>query len=323
MNSTNRSMRIGWVGSHLEGVPALRSMLDRGFRLDAVITLKPAASSKRSGAFDYSPLCAEYGLPLYQITNINDDEALSLLKALSLDLVFVIGWSQIVRPEALKLARIGMIGAHASLLPHNRGRAPINWALIKGERQTGNSLIWLAEGVDAGDIIDQIAIPVTKYDTCASLYQKVAETNKEMILRVLPRILAGEHPGKPQTHNGASSLPGRKPEDGLLNWSLSNQEIYDFVRALTRPYPGAFSWLDRQRWRIWHCSLLPDVGSGNAVPGEVIGPIYSPVDGACGQMVACGAGAIALVEVEDDAGLSLSGSRLSDQPWKGMVWTNG
>jgi methionyl-tRNA formyltransferase len=96
-------------------------------------------------------------------------------------MVFVIGWTQILRPETLKLATIGMIGAHASLLPHNRGRAPINWALIRGEKQTGNSLIWLAEDVDSGDIIDQTVIPISPYDTCASLYTRVGESNKEMI----------------------------------------------------------------------------------------------------------------------------------------------
>jgi len=316
-------MRIGWIGSHLEGVPALCGLLERGFRLEAVITLKPAASSKQSGAANYAPLCAAYGVPLYQIANVNDDESLRLLKKLSLDLVFVIGWSQIVRLEALKLAKVGMIGAHASLLPHNRGRAPINWSLIKGERQTGNSLIWLAEGVDAGDIIDQMAIPVTPYDTCASLYEKVAETNREMILGVLPKILAGERPGRPQSHNGTSVLPGRKPADGLLRWSLASQEIYNFVRALTRPYPGAFSWLNGQRWLIWQCSLLPAFGSIDAVPGQVIGPVFSPIPGACGQMVACGTGAVTLLEVEDDKGLTLTGRELSDQQWKGKVWTDG
>jgi len=316
-------MRIGWIGSHLEGIPALRGVLERGFPLESVITLKPEAGTRRSGAVDYSPLSAEYDVPLYQIANINDDQALSLLEELSLDLVFVIGWSQIIRPEALKLARVGMIGAHASLLPHNRGRAPINWALIKGEKRTGNSLIWLTDSVDAGDVIDQMVIPVTHYDTCASLYEKVAETNREMILRALPKILAGERPGRSQPQNGASTLPGRRPQDGLLNWSLSNTEVYDFVRALTRPYPGAFSWLDGKQWFIWHCSLLPDIGSIDALPGQVVGPVYSPVEGACGQVVACGKGAVVLLEMEDNKGQTLRGSRLSDQPWKGKIWTNG
>lgn len=316
-------MRIGWIGSHLEGITALRGVLERGFPLESVITLTPEEAARRSGAVDYAPLCAEYGVPLYHIANINDDRSLSLLRQLSLDLVFVIGWSQVIRSEALKLVKVGMIGAHASLLPHNRGRAPVNWSLIKGETQTGNSLIWLTEAVDAGDVIDQIVIPVTHYDTCASLYQKVAATNQEMILRALPKIFAGERPGRRQPHNGTSVLPGRKPQDGLINWSSSSKEVYDFVRALTRPYPGAFSWLDGQRFLIWQCSLLPDVGSLNAAPGQVIGSMYSPVAGACGQVVACRNGAVALLELQDNEGLTLTGTRLSDQSWKGKIWTNG
>jgi methionyl-tRNA formyltransferase len=232
------------------------------------------------------------------------------LKELAFDLVFVIGWTQLIRPEALNLPRLGMIGAHASLLPHNRGRAPINWALIKGERQTGNSLMWLGEGIDRGDIIDQVTIPVTLYDTCASLYEKVAETNRDMILRVLPGILAGRR-------------PGRKPEDGLVNWSMSSNEVYNFLRALTAPYPGAFSWLDGKRWFLWQCSLLPHLGSVDATPGQIVGSIYSPVESACGQVVACGTGAVTLLNVEGEDGRILKGRVLSDQPWKGKTWTNG
>jgi methionyl-tRNA formyltransferase len=315
-------MRIGWVGFHLEGVPALRGVLERGFPVEAAITLKPELAARRSGAADYAPVCSKYGVPLYRVANINDDEALRLLGDLSLDLVFVIGWTQIVRPAALRLARVGMIGAHASLLPHNRGRAPINWALIRGEKQTGNSLMWLAEGVDAGDVIDQMAFPVTPYDTCASLYEKVAETNRRMILRSLPKLLAGERPGRPQPHDGTPVLPGRRPEDGLVDWSRPAAEVYDFLRALTRPYPGAFSWLDGKRWRLWQGSLWPDACSMNARPGQVIGPVYSPVAGACGQVVACGQGAVALLEIEGDDGQTLGGPALSDQPWKGKVWTH-
>lgn len=315
-------MRIGWIGHHVEGIPALQGVLERGYRLECVITLNSKGRERRSGAVDYSPLCSTYGVPLYQVSNINDDESLSILKSLSLDLAFVIGWNQIVRPPALKLARLGMIGAHASLLPHNRGRAPINWTLINGEVSAGNSLIWLAEGVDAGDIIDQRTIPVTRYDTCASLYEQVAETNRDMILDVLPAILEGRHPGNPQQHNGEQLLPPRRPEDGALDWSLTNVRVYDFVRALTKPYPGAFSWLDGKRWRIWHCSLLPEIFGIDAVPGQVLGQIHSPVADACGQVVACGKGAVALLDLESDDGKTLKGPSLSEQPWTGKIWTN-
>ena len=212
-------MKFGWIGFHREGLPALQGVLERGYRVEAVLTLRPDLAAKRSGATDYWTFCRELGVPLHEVANINDQASLELLRGRDLDIVFVIGWTQIVRSPALRLARIGMIGAHASLLPRNRGRAPINWTLIRGEQQTGNSLIWLAEGVDRGDIIDQTVIPITPYDTCESLYHQVATSNRDMILRVLPQLMIGKRPGRPQPHTDEPELPGRRPEDGLLDWS--------------------------------------------------------------------------------------------------------
>ena len=216
-----------------------------------VLTLRPDLAAKRSGATDYGALCREFGVPLHGVANINDQGSLELLRGADLDVAFVIGWTQIVQSPALRLTRIGMIGADASLLPHNRGRAPINWTLMRGEKQTGNSLIWLAEGVDRGNIIDQTLIPITPYDTCDSLYHQVAASNRDMILRVLPQLMVGKRPRRPQPHTDEAELPGRRPEDGLLDWSKPHLDVYDFVRALTRPYPGAFSRLDGKRWTLW------------------------------------------------------------------------
>lgn len=314
-------MKIGWIGFHVEGIPALTGVLEAGWQIDAFITLRPDRAAKRSGATDYSPICEKYEIPTYEVVNINDADAIQLLAKLDLDLVFVIGWTQIVHAEALQLAKIGMVGAHASLLPHNRGRAPINWVLIRGEEKTGNTLMWLDESVDSGNIIDQMEIPITPYDTCASLYDKVAQTNREMILRLLPRVAANERPGAPQIHLDEPLLPGRRPEDGRVDWSLSSSDLYNFVRALARPYPGAFSSLDGRRWKIWQCALLPGQTAANSVPGEVIGPVYSPVAEACGQVVACGKGTILLLEVENEAGEIFKGNQLSDQQWQGKVWS--
>jgi methionyl-tRNA formyltransferase len=316
-------VRFGWIGFHVEGLPALRSLLQQGVPIEAVITLSPEAAAKRSGVADYATVCGQLGVPLYQVADINAEESVRLLRQLDLDVVFVIGWSQIIRGEALRSARMGMIGAHASLLPHNRGSAPINWALIRGERQTGNSLLWLAEGVDAGDIIDQTPICITPYDTCASLYERVAESNRDMLLRVVPRLIAGERVGTRQLHTDEPVLPRRRPSDGLIDWRNESGAVYNFVRALTRPYPGAFSFVEGRRWTIWQSALLPSSHGLTAAPGEILGPVVSPVSEACGQAVACGAGAIILLEVEADDGEVLAGRRLSDQPWSGKRWTNG
>ncbi|HXF83166.1 MAG TPA: methionyl-tRNA formyltransferase [bacterium] len=314
--------RFGWLGVHAEGVQALEGLIEVGAAPVAIITLRWDLARARSAAVDYRALARQFALPLYEIASINDESSVALLRQLSLDILFVIGWSQILHGAALRAPRIGAIGAHASLLPHNRGSAPVNWALIRGERVAGNSLMWLAEELDAGDLLDQTTFSITPYDTCATLYERVAVSNREMILRVLPRLLAGERPGRPQPPIREPALPRRRPADGLIDWRARGATIYDFVRALTRPYPGAFGWLDGERWIVWRAARLPDALRATASPGEVIGPMYSPEEAACGQVVACGGGdAIVLVEVESSDGRVLRGRRLSDQPWTGKRWS--
>jgi methionyl-tRNA formyltransferase len=312
-------VRIGWIGFHVEGLPALRMLLERGVAVEAVISLRPDAAARRSGKADYRLLCRRFAVRLYEVDNINDITSIELLRRLNLDLVFVIGWTQILRPEVLRLARIGMIGAHASLLPADRGRAPINWALISGRAHTGNTLFWLTDGVDAGAIIDQMSIPISPYDTCASLYQQVAMTNRDMILRAIPSLLAGERPGRPQDDAEGALLPARRPEDGLVEWTHSSADVYNFVRAITRPYPGAFSYDGNERVTIWQCALLPGAIGVRAQPGEVLGPVVSPNERACGQVVACGGGAVVLLEIQREDGTVVRGQALSDLCWTQRV----
>jgi len=313
-------VKFAWIGFHAEGLPALQALLAAGAPIAAVLTLKPDLAAKRSGGVDYAPLCSEYRVPLHYIAGINEPEAMQILAGLSPDVIFVIGWHQIVRPPVMALARLGLIGAHASFLPHHRGSAPINWAIIRGERETGNTLMSLAEGVDEGNILAQRAFPITPYDTCATLYAQVAATNREMLLEILPQLLAGDPVvGRPQERSDEPVLRRRRPADGRITWDCPAGMVYDFVRALTRPYPGAFSALDGKQWWIWEAALPPDRGPLGA-PGEVLGPVVSPAQSACGQLVACGSGAVILLEVEDDAGTRLRGQALSEQQWTGKHW---
>lgn len=319
-------MRLAWIGMHAEGIPAFEALLAAGAPLTAAFTLAPELAEKRGGAGDYREVCRRYGVPLYYVADINSAAARAILSALAADVVFVVGWHQFVRPETLRLARMGMISVHASLLPHNRGSAPINWAIIRGESQTGATLFWLAEEMDAGDIIDQAAFPITPYDTAASLYERVAAVTRDMLLRLSPRLLAGERPGRPQPLSSEPVLRRRRPADGRIDWTWSGQTIYDFVRALTRPYPGAFGMLEGRLWRIWQAALPPSPVGGAPLngtgAGQILGPVVSPVNEACGQLVACGRGAVILLEVEADDGSVLRGRALSEQPWTGRQWSN-
>lgn len=316
------SLRIAWIGFHQEGIPALQGLRDARVPLVAVITLDEPAAAKRCATAEYSDVLHGWNVPLHRVRNINDEQTIQLLKEMHLDLLLVIGWSQILSSAALATARIGAIGAHASLLPHNRGSAPINWAIIRGEQTTGNTLIWLADNVDEGHLIDQIEFSITPYDTCETLYRKVAESNHVMIQRVLPKLLAGERPERPQLHTDEPLLPRRRPADGLLDWHQSAVNVYNFIRALTRPYPGVFSFLDGRRWTIQSAALLPAVSDECHVPGTVLGAVVSPVADACGQLVACGSGCVVVLEIEADDGTILKGTDLSDCDWTGKVWAH-
>src|SRR2546428_2066471 len=315
-------LRIGWIGFHGEGVPTLEALVTHGVPIEAVFTLSPAHAAKRSAAADYVSLCRRLNLPLYEVADINAPDAVARLRSLSLDIIFAMGWSQILRPETLRTARLGLAGGPGSLPPHNRGSAPINWALIGGEAQGGNTLMWLAESVDAAEIIDQTAFPISPYDTCATLYDRVAASNREMILRALPLLLAGERPGRPQPATAEPVLPRRRPADGKIDWTTTSDALYNFVRGLTRPYPGAFSWLDGRRWNIWQAALVPAPPNPAAQCGEVLGPVRSPIEASCGQLVACGRGTLLLLEAEGDDGEVLQGRRPADQDWTGKVWAD-
>ena len=316
-------LRIGWIGFHQEGHSALQALLDGGAPVAAVLTLAAPQRAARSGAMSYEELCASHGVPLHEIRHVNDPESVQLLRALDLDVVFVIGWSQIIGPEALRTPRLGMIGAHAAMLPHNRGSAPINWAILRGETETGNTLMWLNENVDAGEIIDQLSFPITPYDTCATLYEKVAESNRKMIARLLPKLIAGERPSRPQPPSDEPLLPRRRPKDGLIDWSADGRRVYDFIRGLTRPYPGAFGFVDSARYVIWEAALLPGDPYPTAKPGESLGPMIAPLPNClCGQVVACGQGAIVALEVELPDGTAIRGRQLAELDWQGKVWTH-
>lgn len=318
-------MRIGWVGFHEEGMLALEALLKRG-GLVGVITLKQDKAAKRSAAADVEGLCRAAEVPVHLVDHIDDADAVAVMKSWQADVIFVIGWSQILGEEALSQAKIGTIGAHASKLPHNRGSAPINWAIINGESETGNSLMWLAADVDNGDLIDQMSFPISTYDTCATLYQRVAETNRDMILRSLERFEAGDFPRQPQEETGEPILPRRRPRDGKMDWTQTAEQLYAFVRALARPYPGAFTRLDGtpekrgKKHIVWNTALIDMSVPTEAAPGTVVGHLHSPIPEACGLLVACGKGVLAVLEVETKDGIILSGPELCRAVAKGAKY---
>ena len=249
-----KSLRIAFVGCVEEGRRSLETLLGMGEEVSAIFTLRPELAAKVSGAVPWEGVAARSGVPLHYVRNMNDPEAVEILRGIAPDLLFCVGWTQLLRKPVLEIPRLGCLGFHASLLPSYRGRAPVNWAIINGERQTGNTLMFLDEGVDTGDILAQRAFPIEDDDTCATIYDRVALSEDEMIREVMPLIHEGRMPRRPQDHAVATVMPRRKPEDGIVDWKRTTRQLHDWVRALTHPYPGAFTTLASRRVSIWKAS---------------------------------------------------------------------
>jgi len=207
------------------------------------------------------------------------------------DVTFVVGWSQLVREAFLASAGRAVYGMHPTLLPRHRGRAPIPWAILSGLAKTGVTLFEITDPTaDSGPIVGQIELPIARDETATTLFDRIAEAHLELIREAVPQIIAGSAPRIPQDPRRASSWLKRTPLDGIIDWETRAPYLYDWVRAQTRPYPGAFTWLGEEKVVIWR-ALPVDVDTaapaGTVVERRAEGPV-----------VACGEGALLLAEVE-------------------------
>ncbi len=248
-----------FVGAVHEAEPALRALVEAGAPLAGVVTLDDERARRTSGFVDLAPLARRAGVPLLRTADLNAPREVERVRSLAPDLMVVVGWTRLLGEELLALPPRGCVGFHASLLPRHRGRAPVNWAILRGETGTGNTLMYLASGADTGDIIDQRPVPIGPDDTCATVYAAVAQAGAEMLLEHLPALLAGTAPRRRQDHSRADLLPKRTPEMGVTDWGRTARQVHDWIRALTHPYPGAFARLKGRKLSLWE-SRMPGGG---------------------------------------------------------------
>jgi len=293
---------IVFVGAHMEAQPPLKRLIERGDNILGFVTLDVGTMHKMSGAVDLTELAEQAQIPTLRVCNINESDAVAWIRQIAPDLLLVVGWTQLVRPDLLRVPKIACLGFHASLLPKNRGRAPVNWAIINGETVTGNTMIVLEPEADSGDIVAQRTIPINDEDDCNTIYQKVGETEVEMLDEILPMIQKRVLPRRKQDDSQATVMPRRRPEDGLINWSRTTREIYNWVRALTEPYPGAFSFLNGDKIWIWVARTDgPPIGHRNSEPGEIV------LDSQGWPWASTADGCIRLVSVQREGGPKVSG----------------
>jgi methionyl-tRNA formyltransferase len=192
------------------------------------------------------------------------------IKRISPDLILALGWYFMIPKKISDLASFGCVGIHASLLPKYAGGAPLVWAMINGEKISGVSLFYLDKEVDTGDIIDRERFIIEDDDNIASVYRKATEASKKILLRRLPEIEEGRAPRIPQDLSQRTEYPQRSPEDGKIDWSRSAEEIRNFIRAQSRPYPGAFSYIGTDKVSVLEAKRVTAKDTFKSFPGKVV-----------------------------------------------------
>lgn len=255
-------MRFGFVTCVQLGLSCMEAIYAAGGRLDLAVTLEDDMAQGKSGRVWLDDFCAAHDLELVKIRNINRPDAIEAIRSRGIDWLFIIGWSQIAREEVLAAPTHGVIGMHPSLLPVGRGRAAIPWAILKGLDETGVTMFQLDDGVDTGPIIAQRTIELRPDTTASELYDEVDRVHVELMRDVFPRLRDGSMSPIPQDDALATEWPGRKPEDGAIDLAASAGDADRLVRAVTRPYPGAFVDVPSGRLVVWSARLAPASGGG-------------------------------------------------------------
>ncbi|MEO6994147.1 MAG: formyltransferase family protein [Lacunisphaera sp.] len=250
-------MKFGFVTCVQLGLSCMEAIYAAGGRLDLAITLPDQKARTKSGRIYLDEFCAQNGVPLFKAGHINEIATAEEIQARGIDWLFIIGWSQIAGPAVLAAPSLGTLGIHPTLLPQGRGRAAIPWAILKRLPKTGVTLFQLAEGVDTGPIVAQKEIPLSSDADASWLYDQVNQSHVALIKEVLPRLITGALIPIPQDDSRATLWAGRKPEDGRIDLGGSVRDAECLVRAVTRPYPGAFLDQNGRRTTIWKSRIVP------------------------------------------------------------------
>lgn len=257
-------MRFGFVTCVQLGLSCMEAIYEIDGRLDFALTLEDGQAVGKSGRVWIDDFCARHGIPLAKARNVNNGEALDAIMAAELDWLFIIGWSQIAGDQVLATPRLGVLGMHPSLLPVGRGRAAIPWAILHCLERTGVTLFRMDSGVDTGAIIDQLEIPMRPDITATELYDRVEAAHVALMQSAYPMLQAGTVQPRVQDETRATTWPGRRPDEGRIDPDSSVHDAERLVRAVTRPYPGAFVEREGRKIIIWRAEVAKkgDEGSG-------------------------------------------------------------
>jgi methionyl-tRNA formyltransferase len=288
-------MKIAVFAYHDIGYECLDSLIQAGAEIVTVVTHDDDPNEEiwfRSVA----QLARQHGLPVEAPENPNGPDFVERIRRAAPEIIFSFYYRRLLSGELLGIPRCGAFNLHGSLLPRYRGRAPVNWVLVNGETETGVTLHYMVEKADAGDIVAQKRVPIALDDTALTLYRKLTRAARSLMEETYPLLIAGTAPRTPQDHRSATKFGGRRPEDGKIDWNRPALAVYDLVRAVTHPYPGAFTFSGGRKLFIWQAAI-DDRAAATAKPGAVLS-----ID-AHGIRIATGEGSLLIksLQLEGDA----------------------
>lgn len=295
-------MKIVFMGTPDFAVPSLKALVEAGHEVCGVFT-QPDKPKNRGMKLQASPVkefSLSIGVPIFQPAKMRDGEAMGILRELSPELIVVAAYGKILPPDILSLPRLGCVNVHTSLLPKYRGAAPINWAILNGEDETGVTIMYMAEGLDTGDILAQEATPIHIEENAVQLFERLANIGAKLLVKTVEQLEMGDVKAVPQDDSFSCYAPMLSKELSPIDWGKTARQLHDQVRGLY-PWPAATTVLDGVRCKVLRTSL-PELYTQQA-PGIVLQADKRGLRISCG-----GGGVLEIVELQPDGKKAMTAS---------------
>lgn len=288
-------MRVIFMGTPDFAVPSLEALLTK-HEVVLVVTQpdKPKGRGKKMVPTPVKACALEHGIPVLQPEKVKEAEFVEQLRSYEPDLIAVTAFGQILSEPILEMPKYGCINVHGSLLPKYRGAAPMQWSIIDGEKVTGITTMYMAKGLDSGDMLLKAEVEITDEDTFATIHDKMAVTGANLLLDTLDQLEAGTLERIPQDHDAATYAPMITKETGHIDWSKNRQDIINLIRGLN-PVPAAYTIYEEEVLKIFG-AVISDVQADDAANGEIVAVVKK------GFVVKCGDGCLLITEVQARGG---------------------
>lgn len=288
-------MRVIFMGTPDFAVPSLEALLTK-HEVVLVVTQpdKPKGRGKKMVPTPVKACALEHGIPVLQPEKVKEPEFVKQLRSYEPDLIAVTAFGQILSEPILEMPKYGCINVHGSLLPKYRGAAPMQWSIIDGEKVTGITTMYMAKGLDSGDMLLKAEVEITDEDTFATIHDKMAVTGANLLLDTLDQLEAGTLERIPQDHDAATYAPMITKETGHIDWSKNRQDIINLIRGLN-PVPAAYTIYEEEVLKIFG-AVISDVQADDAANGEIVAVVKK------GFVVKCGDGCLLITEVQARGG---------------------